>query len=57
MVLSSDKMSGLRKPMVIVKLETTRADGTPDESLIELDAQELSAFLGTLKSAQKVTSF
>lgn len=54
MVLSSDKMSGLRKPMVIIKLETTSAGGSPQESLIELDTDELNSFLGTLKAAQKV---
>ena len=54
MVLSSDKMSGLRKPMVILKLESTRADGSAQEALIELDAGELDTFLKTLKSAQKV---
>lgn len=54
MVLSSDKMSGLRKPMVILKMETARADGTTEESLIELDTNELSYFLGTLKSAKQV---
>lgn len=54
MVLSSDKMSGLRKPMVILKLETTKADGSVQDSLIELNAEELASFLTTLKAAQKV---
>ncbi len=54
MVLSSDKMSGLRKPVVILKLETEKADGSVGESLIELDTEELKEFLMSLKSAQKV---
>ena len=58
MVLSSDKMSGLRKPMVILKLETKKPGANaPEETLIEMDATELASFISTLKNAQNVRTY
>ena len=54
LVLSSDKMSALSKPVVILKLETTKPNGNIEESLIELDSAELSGFIASLKAAQEV---
>jgi hypothetical protein len=53
LVLSSSKLSGLRKPLLMVKLEKTLPNGTVEERLLELDEAELDKLLESLKSAQK----
>lgn len=55
MILSSDKLSGLGKPVVQLKLDT-KSDGGNEirENLIELDIHELNALLKVLKQAQAV---
>lgn len=53
LVLSSNKLSGLRQPLLMLKLEKTLPDGTVKERLLELDETELDNLLGSLKSAQK----
>jgi len=52
LVLSSDKISGLRKPIVQLKLDTSPSDGTLRETLLEMDLKELKILLSSLKSAQ-----
>lgn len=55
MILSSDKLSGIGKPVVQLKLDT--ASGVNNEireHLLELDAKELNAFLKVLRNAQAV---
>ena len=55
MILSSDKLSGIGKPVVQLKLDT--ASGVNNEireHLLEMDAKELNALLKVLKSAQAV---
>ena len=53
LVLSSSKLSGLRQPLVLLKLEKTLPDGSLVERLVELDEQELEKLIGSLKAAQK----
>ena len=56
MILSSDKLSGLGKPVVQVKLDTASTqDGSINAHLLEMDLKELNGLLKTLKSAQAVS--
>lgn len=55
MVLSSDKISGLRRPLVQLKLDTI-SGGSVKESLVEMDSKELKLLLSNLKAAQAVSS-
>lgn len=55
LVLSSDKISGLRKPILMLNLETVDSNGTNQNQLIELTNEELKEFIDKLKTAQKVT--
>ncbi|KAJ1402957.1 hypothetical protein B484DRAFT_457631 [Ochromonadaceae sp. CCMP2298] len=53
MVLSSDRLSGLGKPLLQLKLDTTTsAEGVVKEHLVEMDLQELDRLLNGLESAQ-----
>lgn len=52
LVLSSDKLSGLRKPLLLLKLDTVAADGSKSEKLVELNEEELDALLTSLKKVQ-----
>ena len=54
MVLSSDKVSGLRRPLLLLKLQTLNPDNSTASNLIEMDAKELNKLLKSLKAAQKV---
>lgn len=57
MILSSDKLSGLGKPVVQLKLDTTSdSDAQVQENVVELDLNELTSLLKALKSAQAVTT-
>lgn len=51
--MSSDKISGLRKPLVQLKLDTV-AGGNLKENVVEMDIKELKMLLNSLKSAQAV---
>jgi hypothetical protein len=53
--MSSDKISGARKPLILLKLETIGPNNTPKEQLIELDVAELGQLLKSLRAAQKVS--
>ena len=53
LVLSSSKLSGLRQPLVLLKLEKVMPDGTLQEKLVEMDTDELDRLLVSLKAAQK----
>jgi len=55
MILSSDKLSGLGKPVVQLKLDTTSgSDAHVQENIVEMDLNELTSLLKALKSAQSV---
>jgi len=54
LVLSSDKVSGLRKPVLMLRLDTTNADCSVQETLIELDTEEAASLIQALKTAQSV---
>jgi hypothetical protein len=58
MVLSSDKLSGLGKPILQLKLDTAvESNATTSgiqEHLVELDAKELDYLLNSLKAARAV---
>lgn len=56
LALSSDKISGLRKPLVQLKLDTANPTGQTESTLLELDAEELNSLLKALTAAQKVIS-
>ena len=53
LVLSSSKLSGLRTPLVMLKLDRVRADGSIEEKMIEMDESELDSFISSLQKAQK----
>lgn len=58
MILSSDKLSGLGKPVVQLKLDTSAGnDSSIQENTVEMDLTELTALLKSLKSAQSVSCF
>ena len=53
LALSSDKVSGLKRGKLLLKLSFERTDGTIDDShIVELDPTELANFLQRLKEAQ-----
>ena len=53
LVLSSSKLSGLRQPLLMLKLDKILPDGTIEERLLELDESELNTLLSSLRAAQK----
>lgn len=53
-MLSSDKLSGLRKPMLMLSLDTVDCNGVKKSHLVELTSEELRQLLDKLKAAQKV---
>ena len=56
MILSSDKLSGLGKPIVQLKLDTaSTTEGVIREQVIEMDIKELNLLLKSLKGAQLVS--
>lgn len=61
MVLSSDKLSGLGKPILQLKLDTAVDSNATtsgiQEHLVELDAKELDYLLNSLKAARAVSYF
>ena len=52
-VLASDKISGLKQPLVILKLFLDKGDGELEEKEIELSKQELNSLLTSLKQARQ----
>ncbi len=52
LVLSSNKVSGLRKPLLQLKLDRELVNGQVDENLVELDEEELDKLLASLKQAK-----
>ena len=54
MVMSSNKLSDLHKPLLMLKLETKDANGVKSEQLIELTTDELKLLISKLKTVQKV---
>lgn len=52
LVMSSNKVSGLRQPLLQLKLDRQLPDGALDENLIEMDEHELDKFIEKLKEAK-----
>ena len=52
LVLSSNKVSGLRQPLLQLKLDRELPDGVLDENLIEMDEHELDNLIASLKEAR-----
>ena len=52
-VLASDKISGLKQPLLILKLFLERGGGEIEEKEIELSQQELNHLLASLKEAKQ----
>ena len=53
LVLSSSTLSGLRQPLLMLKIDKILPDGRIEERLVELDEAELDMLLGSLRAAQK----
>jgi hypothetical protein len=56
LVLSSNKISGIRQPLMQLKLDTTGPNGEVKETLVEMNRTELEAFISTLKDVKKAIS-
>ena len=54
MVLSSNKMSSLRKQVVLLKLQLEKSDGTVEERMVELNRDELDALVEKMGNADAV---
>ena len=54
LVLSSDKLSDLKKPLLMLSLDTIDANEAKKNHLLEMTSEELKAFIGKLKTVQKV---
>ena len=54
LVLSSDKLSVLRKGILLLKVTTETLSGAETETLIEFDSSEIDVFLKVLTDARKV---
>ena len=52
--LSSDQLTGLRKPVILLKFDTIDVSGELKENIVELDADETLEFLTSLKKCQAV---
>jgi hypothetical protein len=52
--LSSDKISSLRRPLLVLKLDVADDSEKEKEVVIELEESELKAFVSKLCAAQKV---
>ena len=52
LVMSSNKVSGLRQPMLQLKLDRQLPDGAMDENLIEMDEHELDKLVASLNAAK-----
>ena len=53
-VLSSDKLSGLNKPIVMLQLTTEDCNGIEKQTLLELTKDDTKALLENLTKIQKV---
>ena len=52
LALSSNKVSGLRKPLLQLKLDRELPNGQIDENLLELDEEEVDKLLACLREAK-----
>ena len=52
LVMSSNKVSGLRQPLLQLKLDRQLPDGVLDENLIEMDEAELDKLIASLNAAK-----
>eukprot|EP01038_Epipyxis_sp_PR26KG_P012894 gene12894-17278_t len=53
LILSSDKLSSLQKPILQLKLDIESADKSITNQILEMDINEINSLLEGLKSAQK----
>jgi len=53
-VLSSDKLSGLKKPVVMFQLTTVDCNGVGKQTLLELSKEDTKALLEKLRKIQKI---
>jgi|AACY02.5.fsa_nt_gi hypothetical protein len=52
LILSSNKVSGLRTPLLQLKLDRELANGQIDENMVELNKDEVDKLLASLKEAK-----
>ena len=52
-VLASDKISGLRAPLVILKIFLKQPNGEIQEQNVEFSREELGKFIATLNGAKQ----
>jgi hypothetical protein len=52
LALASDNLSGVQRPLLQLQLDVLSSNGKLAKSLIELDRDELSSLLNSLKRAQ-----
>jgi hypothetical protein len=53
-ILSSDKLSGLKKPVVMLQLTTVDCNGVEKQSLLELSKEDTKVLLEKLRKIQKI---
>ena len=53
-VLSSDKVSGLNTPIILLKFNMLNEDGSHSNKIIELTSSDVRSLVNTLKDAQQV---
>lgn len=56
MVLSSSSASSMRKPLLLLRLHSRAADGSQEETTIEMDAAELDTLLRGLEEARRASA-
>ncbi len=52
LVLTSDQVTSLRKPILLVSFTTKASDGTKKEHVVEMSVDEANAFVEKLKQCQ-----
>ena len=52
LVLTSDQITSLRKPILLVSFTTVTSDGMKKEQIVEMSADEANAFVEKLKQCQ-----
>lgn len=53
-VLSSDKLSGLKRPVVMLQLTTVNCNGVEKQNLLELSKEDLKVMMEKLRKIQKL---
>ena len=52
LVLTSDQITSLRKPILLVSFTTKESDGTKNEHIVEMSVDEANVFVEKLKQCQ-----